>query len=306
MATVPERPDEVGRPGRRGSGDRPERPDEVGRPGRRGSGHRPERTGDVPAGTASRSDPPTVDGWPGVRAAAAVGPFFVIDPLDGDPPWRALSEFADHPDGLTARVTATVTSSLLQALRPATPSPERVRIAASVAFLGLAARLVSPALGSTLSSGIVPQLGADRLYWRPAATGILPLACGPVDGWAIDQRAGTDPDAVALLDETAITPVLALGATVAARFGLSEQIVSGNIASAITGAATAVARSGRCTERAAAGLATALLQRSGLAGTGAFIAADRPHPRFRRNSCCLLYRAGGGFCGDCVLAIRTS
>jgi hypothetical protein len=304
MATPPGRPDEVGRPVGRGSGDHPAN-----------AGHRPAHTDDnpgcaatVPNATSLGIETATGDGRPGLRAAAAVGPFFAIDRLDDDPSWRPLSEFADHPDGLTARVTATVTSSLLQALRPPTPSAERVRIAASVAFLGLAARLVSPALGSVLSTGIVPKLSPERLYWRPAPTGVLPLACGAVDGWASDQRSGTDPESVALLGETAIIPVLALGATVAARFGLSEQVVKGNVASAITGATAAVVRSGRCTERAAVDLATALLRGSGLTGSGSFVSADRTSPepqngaRFRRNSCCLLYRAGGGFCGDCVLA----
>lgn len=286
MANLPGLPDDAGQPSRHGSGDLPEQPDEA------------------PGGDITDTEPVTVDGWSGLRAAAVVGPFFAIDRLDGDPSWRPLSEFADHPDGLTARVTATVTSSLLQALGPPTRSAERVRIAASIAFLGLAARLVSPALGSTLSTGIVPLLTWDQLCWRAAPTGIVPFACGPVEGRTIDPRSGND--SVALLSETVIAPVLTLGATVAARFGLSGQVVEGNVASAITGATAAVARTGGCTERSAVDLATALLWRSGLAGSGSFIAVDRPHPRFRRNSCCLLYRAGGGLCGDCVLHVRPS
>ena len=66
MATPPGPPDEVGRPTRR-SGDQPWRPDEVTR---------------VPLPTV---DPQTVDGWPGLRMAASVGPFFAVERLDGDP-----------------------------------------------------------------------------------------------------------------------------------------------------------------------------------------------------------------------------
>ena len=207
-------------------------------------------------------------------------------------------------------MTATVTSSLLQALRPATPSPERVRIAASVAFLGLAARLVSPALGSTLSSGIVPQLGADRLYWRPAATGILPLACGPVDGWAIDQRAGTDPDAVALLTKRR-SPRCSPSGPPSLR-------VSGCPNRSSVGISRRQSPVPRRPSPAAAGVPNgrppaSLPRSSGNQGWPERERSSLPTPtaaprrgRFRRNSCCLLYRAGGGFCGDCVLAIRTS
>lgn len=301
MATPPGLPEEVGRPTRR-SGDRPGRPDEVTK-------------ALLPAG-----DRQAVDGWPGLRAAACVGPFFAVDRLDDNPSWLPLSEFADHPDGLAARVSAALESPLLQALRRTAPDVVSIRVAASIAFLGLAARVVSPAIGSTLCIGIVPVLTWDRLCWRPARTGIVPLAFGQVEGLTVgprsvpdlravpdpqavpDLRAAPDLRAVTALRETVINPTLALGATVAERFGLSGQVVRGNAASAITGAAAAVAGSGRCTVRAAVDLAAALLDQPGLLGAGSFADLDRPRPHFHRNSCCLLYRAGGGLCGDCVLA----
>lgn len=279
----------------------------------------------------------TVDARPGLLAAAAVGPFFAVEQLGGESSWLPLSEFADHPDGLAGRVTATLKSTLLRPLQHTTSGVEATRVAASVAFLGLAARFVSPALGSLLCVGIVPILDWHQLCWRPALTGIVPLACGPVEGRSFgprsvsdggtvtledvpaDQNAATltdaaihrnsathgptapDPDAIALLLDTVITPTLTLGATVAARFGLSGQVVRGNVASAIAGAAVQVGRSGRCSEQAAAGLTAALLGQPELLWSGSFAARKGAPPRFRRNSCCLLYRAGGGLCGDCVL-----
>ena len=173
-----------------------------------------------------------------------------------------------------------------------------LRIAASVAFLGLAARLISPAIGSALCAGIAPAMSWDRLHWRPTRTGVVPLACGPVEGRAIDPGSATN---TALLSDS-VDRVLDLGTTVADRYGLSDRIVQGNVASAITGAAVAVARSGRCTERAAGHLTTALLRQPGMAGSGSLVGPDGTAPRLRRNSCCLLYRAGGGLCGDCILA----
>ena len=112
----------------------------------------------------------------------------------------------------------------------------------------------------------MPILSWDRLHWRPTPTGIVPLACGPVGGQAIDPVFETD-SAAALLGDS-VDPVLALGITLADRYGLSDRIVQGNVASALAGAAVAVARSGRCTERTAGHLTTALLQHPGMIGSG--------------------------------------
>lgn len=54
------------------------------------------------------------------------------------------------------------------------------RVAASVAHLGLAARLWSTALGSAVVSGGVPALRAEDLHWDP---GCPPrTTCGSTDG----------------------------------------------------------------------------------------------------------------------------
>ncbi len=278
----------------------PDPPDGAGRPTRRGPGRPLGRATSAGRDAGTDNEPQRVDGWTGLHAAATVGPFFVVDGLRREQRWLPLTDFADHPDGLAGRVAATLESPLLQPLRRATPHAVVLRVAASVAFLGLAARLVSPAIGSALSAGIVPVLSWDRLHWRPTPTGIVPLACGPVEGQAIDPGSATDCAAALLSDS--VDPVLALGTTVADRYGLSDRIVQGNVASALAGAAVAVARNGRCTERTAGHLTTALLQHSGMIGSGWLADPGRSGPQFRRNSCCLLYRAGSGLCGDCILA----
>src|ERR1700685_3405266 len=59
------------------------------------------------------------------------------------------------------------------------------RVAASIVFLGLASRLVSPSLGAAVLGGVVPDLTLVNLWWRPADGGPVPLAVGgpgPVTG----------------------------------------------------------------------------------------------------------------------------
>jgi ferric iron reductase protein FhuF len=85
-----------------------------------------------------------------------------------------------------------------------------------------------------------------------------------------------------------ITPVLN---AYRASFALSRQVLWGNVASALSGAATGL---GAPTAHL---LVRDLLELGELAGT-----ARAVWPRFVRNSCCLFYRLpGGGLCGDCVL-----
>jgi hypothetical protein len=299
VATRSGLPDKTGPPDKTGQPDKAGTPDDAGRQAGRGPCHAPAIGPGRAA--ASNDEPGRVDGWQGLLAAAAVGPFFGMDRPRDDQHWFPLSEFADHPDGLDARVTATFESPLLLPLRGSTPDASRTRIAASIAFLGIAARLVSPAIGSTLSAGIVPILGWDELLWRSAPTGIIPLACRPDRVRAIEVRSAADARAVAALNETTITPILTLAAAVTTRLGLSGRVVHGNVASAVAGATAAVARSGRCSERAAVDLSTALLAQPRLVGAGSY-SSTGAHPGFRRSSCCLLYRAGGGLCGDCILA----
>ena len=88
------------------------------------------------------------------------------------------------------------------------------------------------------------------------------------------------------------------------RFRLSAQVLRGNVASALAGAAGIIAdsrpdhaeRAGRIVER--------VLALPPLAGSGELVRPDPSRSRrfLVRNNCCLYYRIpGGGLCGDCML-----
>jgi ferric iron reductase protein FhuF len=95
---------------------------------------------------------------------------------------------------------------------------------------------------------------------------------------------------------------------VAAAFGttfrLSPQVLWGNVASALAGAAGLLAEAFPARAEAAGQLTAELLRQGPLRGTGEVVQPDPALPRrfLVRRSCCLFYRVpGGGTCGDCVL-----
>jgi hypothetical protein len=209
-----------------------------------------------------------------------------------------------------ADVLSSVQHSLAIRTRPPTNQTDAdvgLRVAASVGFLGLAARLVSPALGVVAASGVLPELGWSDLCWRRGPGAQLSLAAADVRGHPV---AGPDATVgsvgVSAVLRVAIRPVLDLGLVVADRYRVSRQIIRGNVASAVFGAASVIASSAaakadrRIGERAGR-LAADLLARPALSGAGSI----DPSAGFRRRSCCLLYRVPGTqLCGDCILRSR--
>ncbi|HVV09839.1 (2Fe-2S)-binding protein [Amycolatopsis sp.] len=200
----------------------------------------------------------------------SLGPFFAVETHTAAPgaPWREFHE----PD-LTARVRAV--RRHLARDRP--EEAVELRVAASVAHLGLAARLLSPALALNASCGQVP---AD-VWWQDVVGGAVPLSVRPVTGELT----------VRLLD--------GLGAAVRP-FSVSPQVLWGNVASAVNGAVTMIDAAAPDWAGRARELAAELLARPPLRGTSTVVGG-----RFRRRSCCLIYRAAPGgtgpVCGDCVL-----
>jgi hypothetical protein len=252
-----------------------------------------------------------VDAWPGLNRAASCGPFFELVRWDGRGPavdapgWHPMTAFADHPLGLASRVDAARESLLTRGLGERASVAVVLRVAASVAFLGLAARLLSPAIGAAVAADVAPDLTWEGLYWRPAATGVLPLATGPTDGIRLGSASGRPPGSIGarFLLDTALAPVLRLSDAVADRYRVPNRVVAGNVASALVGAA-AVAGRGEPVAGAVVRLITDLLAEADLASTGRVVrpTGDRPGIRFRRRSCCLLYRVDdAALCGDCVL-----
>jgi len=247
-----------------------------------------------------------VDASAALAVAAQAGPYFVIEPSPAGPRWQPLTELTAGPAALRERVTHA--RRVIASRAGLDPQQVEERAAASIVFLGLASRLTSPALAAAVLGGVVPRLTAGALYWRPVDGGPWPLAAAPpVTGYrAGDLAAERDlSHAAALLDEHVIQGIVGpLAGAAAAGFRLSPQVLWGNVASALAGAAGMLA--GRYPEQAeAAGRLTAAVLATGpLAGTGDLIQPDPRQPRrfLIRRSCCLFYRVpGGGLCADCVL-----
>ncbi|MFD3518965.1 IucA/IucC family C-terminal-domain containing protein [Streptomyces sp. NPDC058653] len=186
-------------------------------------------------------------------------------------------------------------------------APER-RIAASVAQLGLAARLWSVALGSAALHGEVPDLDPARLRWDPLRSSpddlrlVEPRPFPTRDTAGTAEAAGTaDALAAAVREVVQYGHLVPLAAALRADGRISPRLLWGNAGSALAGAVRELrvwsGRAGRpeVGERAAA-IGAALFTHPDLRTTGAGRDGS-----FRRHSCCLYYRCpSGGLCGDCV------
>jgi hypothetical protein len=260
--------------------------------------------------------PPLVgDGLVGVRlkGLAALGPFFAVEaheperqPASG---WRALSDVVDDRGLLQARVDAV--RAYLAFDRPA--DAVELRVAGSIAHLGLTARLLSPMLALAALFDVDHPVRLSDVRCRDELGGAFPLS---LPRTLLDAAPAPHADwsdwAAALVDGPLAQVSEALADVVR-----SERIRSGNVASAVNGAVAvlaAAAPGGAASSRARALLDHPALRRasSGQVGTAGF----------RRCSCCLLYRATPGgsegpehgrdrataralqLCGDCVLVKR--
>ncbi|MFI5665137.1 (2Fe-2S)-binding protein [Streptomyces sp. NPDC051684] len=169
--------------------------------------------------------------------------------------------------------------------RYATAEP---RIGASIAHLGLAARLWSPVLACALVHGIVPVMSA--VEWSGEGSTLrLPRPEG---------RRAADPAVLADEVYAEVDGVLAAvesGLTIK----VAPRLLAGNSASALVGSAAQLLRVSPDLRPELARLTRELLETGRLRGTGRITG---PSLTFRRHSCCLFYRApNGGKCGDCCL-----
>ncbi|WP_189131843.1 (2Fe-2S)-binding protein [Wenjunlia tyrosinilytica] len=231
-----------------------------------------------------------------LREAAAVGPFFALCP-EGRPFDQGrlpLAHVYSAPEGpLVARIDA-----VAAALR----TGDR-RVAASIAFQGLAARLWSVALGAAVLGERLPDLGPERLRWNPART-------APDDLWLPTPRqaARDDGDLPAALRSAVLHGhLLPLHRATIAVCSVSSRVLWGNAASALVGSLRVLhgwcrtAGRPRAADRALS-LCRSVLDDPLMRETGT-LHEDAGAPAFVRRGCCLYYRVpGGGLCGDCVLA----
>ncbi|MFF3905790.1 (2Fe-2S)-binding protein [Streptomyces sp. NPDC001848] len=222
---------------------------------------------------------------PDLSALGALGGFFVLRtgaPARGAPPTLAQAYASGPPEG-GADPLAVRIRKVARTLR----APE-LRVAASLAHQGLAARLWSVALGCAALYGRLPDLDPRLLRWDPEGS-------MPDDLWLSDVR----PLPVASLDTVVREGHLApLTAALGARHRISPGLLWGNAGSALAGSVRTLDRWARKYGRAdvaerARSLAAALFAHPDLSGT-------LDPATGRRRSCCLHYRLpAGGLCGDC-------
>ncbi|MFJ4716003.1 (2Fe-2S)-binding protein [Streptomyces sp. NPDC088785] len=214
-----------------------------------------------------------------LRDLARLGGFFALDTAaPGTPRQGAPADGRGLREGFAARARAVND-------RFGTAEP---RVGVSVAHLGLAARLWSPVLACVLVHGILPAM--DAAEWAGDGTAVrLNGARG-----RLTARLPAPADAVHAEVDGALRNVED-GLTVKIAPGL----LAGNSASALVGSAAQLQRTLPALRAPLGRLTRDLLRTGRLRGTGRITG---PGPAFRRNSCCLLYRApGGGTCGDCCL-----
>ncbi|MFE5394500.1 (2Fe-2S)-binding protein [Streptomyces sp. NPDC056568] len=209
---------------------------------------------------------------------ADLGGFFALRVGGEDDGWHPVAR--SYAAGFTDLAAAV-------ARRHRTREP---RVDVSIAHLGHAARLWSPALACAVLHGIVLDLdGLQRADDGPALR--LPRPAG-----RYADRIEGDPVRALYEQVTGHLSALAHGL----RVKVAPRLLDGNSASALAGAAQALLALRPAVRGPLTDLTAALLDTGRLAGTGVLTGPDLA---FRRRSCCLYYRApAGSKCGDCGLA----
>jgi hypothetical protein len=212
--------------------------------------------------------------------AAERGPFFVLDVVAPGRP-RTGSPLAELYGAAGRFDLEELVDHHARRLRTS-----ELRVAASLLFQGIAARLWSPVIGC-VPHGLVPDLDPAHLYWWRASP--LGLSTDLPTGWVAADP--TERVAHTVL-EANLRP-LAHALRQVTR--ISEGLLWGNAASALVGTALVAG------DEAVRALAVRLLAREPLHGTVTTLPGAGPL-RVQRRSCCLFYRVpDGGLCGDCAL-----
>jgi hypothetical protein len=208
---------------------------------------------------------------------SAYGGFFALT-VGGDAAgWHPVGQ--SYADGFLDLIEATVQRY----------GTTELRVGASLVHLGHAARLWSPVLACAVGHGVIPDLA----HLQRADDGAQLRMPEPIGEHL------TEPPSPELLYRVVVhdhLEPLAAGLQVT----LAPGLLSGNIASALVGAARALLSVRPDLRQSIIGMTTALLDAGELTGSGVVIGGDLD---FRRRSCCLFYRIpGGSLCGDCTLA----
>jgi hypothetical protein len=248
--------------------------------------------------------PPPATGL--VAGLASLGPFFAVETHHPGArisrPWQPLSSLLGSPQALSTRITEVRAALAATADRP--PDQVEFRVAASVTQLGLAARLISPALGSAVLGFALP-VDPAQARWVPALGGPFRLS---LPGTAI--ASSPSPGQLSAGDEVRQQLLSLLSGPIyslvdmTAPMARSRRVLWGNVASAINGAAAMMATARPALAADAAATASAMLRFPALAGSY----RGDPVDTFRRRNCCLIYRIASPpateYCGDCILGER--
>lgn len=212
-----------------------------------------------------------------LREVADYSPYFAVGqgPTDGDG-WSPLSTLLDSSartqliDGVAQRM-----------------GTDEIRVAASSAFFGLAARLWSVALGTIALDGRCIDLDPDHLLWSDDSGIALHI---------VEPRWGDELRSEVV--EGNLAPIIT-----AWRPDVAPGLLWGNAASGLRGAAHVI--TGRKTNRPDGPRRVSRVEQA--------LATVREDSRLReavdaesgrRRSCCLYYRLpGAGVCGDCVFTL---
>lgn len=216
-----------------------------------------------------------------------------------------MTELVDEPQLLQRRI-----ASLREVLATGVgiaPDELEWRVAASTVHLGLIARLIAPTLAVAVLTDRAPASALSEYFWQPALGGAYPLSIPrpPSQLLDVDGDAGAGQVAADLSTWITTGPVEQLTRAVRAAGGVSEKVLRGNVASALHSAAEQIDTNRPDLSGRAAALLDTVTSDPTLRGTGRIL----PSGLFRRNSCCLIYRAvrpvlvgaGRAVCGDCIL-----
>ncbi|WP_262705698.1 MULTISPECIES: (2Fe-2S)-binding protein [Streptomyces] len=230
--------------------------------------------------------------------AALVGPFFALRTGGGDPSAEGYARIGEAYRLTGTGAAGPVLRARVEAVAASLRTDE-LRVAASLVFQGLAARVWSLALGPAALSGAVPHLRPDRLWWNPGRV-------APDDLWwpGAPSVMGEPGGLAGQLGTAGFVHLMPLHRAVERAYRVSGRLLWGNAASALTGSLRVLHDWCRARELAEAAdraveLARAQLDHPPLRDVGALSTAPLG---YRRRTCCLYYRVpGGGLCGDCVL-----
>ncbi|MGW1712580.1 (2Fe-2S)-binding protein [Streptomyces sp. NPDC002156] len=239
-------------------------------------------------------------------ALSGLGPLFGTDVHAPDaiaaPPWHQLGELAGNRAALRHWVLQV--GRELAALGGIPGRSVDPKAAASLAHLGLVARLIAPALALAVRTGQVLDLNLASTWWQPVLGGPVPLSI-PVPSAPPPAQPGNDRVAALMSERVIDGPVRELTAAVE-ELGVSPRVLWGNVASVVNSAASLLTEIRPEESAKTRHIAAALMRRPPLGDAGTVDEAGR----FQRLSCCLLHQVTPGergpVCGDCVLVRDTS